>query len=190
LSNSLDNNIGVSDIIRSMGMTPGTSSLEFRLAEAPEDVARDLGLGDQRQVAVIDRVRTANGNPVVFSQHFYPPGDGWDEGAMLAGFDGQSLYTLLADRAGITIQYATATISPAVADDAVANRLRASTGTLLMHFRQIDFDTRHRPVILSSEYYRADAFEFTILRRGPRPGWSAPATGTTGASSGQLFPQS
>jgi GntR family transcriptional regulator len=175
LRTSLDNNIGVSDIIRSMGMVPGTRSLEFRLADAPDDVARDLGLGDQRQVAVIERVRTADGNPVIFSRHFYPPHDSWDEGAMLAGFDSQSLYTLLEDRAGITIQYATATISPAIADESLANRLATASGTLLMHFRQIDFDTRRRPVILSSEYYRADAFEFTIFRRGPRPDRPVPA---------------
>jgi GntR family transcriptional regulator len=168
VTTSLDNNIGVADLIRSMGMVPGTSSLRFRLAEAPEDVARDLELGDQRQVAIIERVRTADGNPVIYSRHFYPPGDHWDEGAMLEGFDSQSLYTLLEARAGIKIQYATATVSPAIADFVLARRLATSTGTLLMHFWQIDFDVDRRPVILSSEYYRADAFEFTILRRGPR----------------------
>jgi GntR family transcriptional regulator len=175
LTTSLDNNIGVADLIRSMGMVPGTSSLEFHLAEAPEDVARDLELGGQRQVVIIERVRTADGNPVIYSRHFFPPAGKWDEGALLAGFNSQSLYTLTEARAGISIQYATATISPAVADAALAGRLATALGTLLMHFRQIDFDTRSRPVILSSEYYRADAFEFTVLRRGPRPVSSAAA---------------
>jgi GntR family transcriptional regulator len=166
---SLDNNIGVADIIRSMGMVPGTSSLDFHLAEAPDDVARDLALGDQRRVAVIERVRTADGNPVVFSRHFYPALASWDQGAMLAGFDGQSLYTILEERAGIRIQHATAAIEPAQADSMLAKRLATTRGALLMHFRQIDFDNRQRPVILSSEFYRSDAFKFTIFRRGPRP---------------------
>jgi GntR family transcriptional regulator len=175
LSTSLDNNTGVADIIRSMGMVPGTRSLEFHLAEAPDDVARDLALGDQRTVVVIERVRTADGKPVIWSRHYYPPTESWDEGAMLAGFDNESLYTLLQIRAGISIQYAIATIAPAVADSALADRLAVATGTLLMHFRQIDFDTARRPVILSSEYYRGDAFEFTIFRRGPRaPASSSP----------------
>lgn len=167
VTTSLDNNIGVADLIRSMGMVPGTSSLEFRLGEAPDDVARDLGIGGQRQVAIIERVRTADGNPVIYSRHFYPTPDNWDEGAMLASLDGQSLYTLL-EAHGVGIQYATATISPAVADAALSERLATAAGTLLMHFRQIDFGVRGQPVILSSEYYRADAFEFTVLRRGPR----------------------
>jgi GntR family transcriptional regulator len=165
---SLDNNTGVADIIRSMGMVPGTKSLEFQLADAPDDVARDLGLGEVRRVAVIERVRTANGSPVVFSRHFYPPNASWDEGAMLAGFDSESLYTILQTRAGTAIQYAVATIRPALADSAVAARLETTTGALLMHFRQIDFDQRRKPVILSSEYYRSDSFEFTIFRRGPQ----------------------
>jgi GntR family transcriptional regulator len=165
---SLDHNVGVADIIRSMGMVPGTKSLQFRLAEAPDDVARDLGLGELRRVAVIERVRTADGNPVVFSTHFYPPHASWDEGAMLAGFDSESLYTILQTRAGIAIQYAIATVRPTLADSALAARLDTTTGALLMHFRQIDFDQRRKPVILSSEYYRSDSFEFTIFRRGPQ----------------------
>ena len=169
LPTSLDNNMGVADIIRAMGMVPGPSSLEFRLDEAPEDVARDLELPDKRRVVVIDRVRTADGDPVVFSRHFYPPQPGLDEGAVLAGFDSQSLYTLLETRAGIKFQYALATIKPAVAEGEIAERLATAQGALLMHFRQIDFNDRHQPVILSSEYYRSDAFEFTIFRRGPGP---------------------
>ncbi len=165
---SLDNNVGVADIIRAMGMLPGTSSLEYHIAAAPDDVAVDLALGDRRRVAVIERVRTADGNPVVFSTHYYPPDANWDDGKLLAGFDGESLYTLLEDRAGIQIRYSTATIRPARADSALAARLATSEGALLMHFRQIDFDVRGRAVILSSEYYRSDAFEFTIFRRGPK----------------------
>lgn len=165
---SLDNNVGVADIIRSMGMVPGTKSLEFQLAEAPDDVASDLGLGELRRVAIIERVRTADGNPVVFSRHFYPPTASWNEGAMLADFDSESLYTILETRAGTAIQYAIATIRPALADGAVAARLETATGALLMHFRQIDFDQHGKPAILSSEYYRSDAFEFTIFRRGPQ----------------------
>jgi GntR family transcriptional regulator len=169
LPTSLDNNVGVADIIRSMGMIPGTSSLEFHMADAPDDVAHDLSLGDRRRVAVIERVRTANGNPVVFSTHYFPPQAGWDEGAMLAGFDAESLYTLLETRAGIKIQYATATIEPARADSVLAKRLAISEEALLMHFRQVDYVTNGRPVIFSSEYYRSEAFEFRIYRRGPRP---------------------
>jgi GntR family transcriptional regulator len=168
LANSLDNNVGVADVIRSMGMVPGTSSLEFHLAEAPEDVARDLALGDRRRVAVIERVRTADGSPVVFSRHWYPALGNWDEGALLAGFDSDSLYTLLETRAGIRIHYAVATIKPAVADDALAQCLATTTGALLMHFRQVDFNALDEAVILSSEYYRSEAFEFKIFRRGPR----------------------
>jgi GntR family transcriptional regulator len=174
LPNSLDNNMGVADVIRSMGMVPGTSRLEFHMANAPDDVARELALGEHRRIAVIERVRTADGNPVVFSTHYYPPPESWDEGAMLAGFDGESIYTLLENRAGVRIQYATAAIAPAQADSALAERLATREGALLMHFRQTDFDMRGRPVILSSEYYRGDAFAFTIFRRGPRSGGGAP----------------
>jgi GntR family transcriptional regulator len=165
--NSLDKNIGLADIIRGMGMVPGTSSLQFLLAEATDEVAAELALDGQRTVAVIERVRTADGKPVVFSTHYYPAAANWDDGALLAGFDSESLYTLLENRAGVRIHYATATIQPAQADRALASRLDVPVGELLLHFRQVDFDMRGRPVILSSEFYRSGAFEFTIFRRGP-----------------------
>lgn len=175
LPTSLDNNAGVANLIRSMGMVPGTSSLSFRLAEAQEDVARDLELGDQRQVAVIERVRTANGRPVIYSRHFYPLGDSCDTSTISEDPDNHSLYAALEARAGLTMQYAKATISPAIADFNLARRLAIATGTLLMHFWQTGFDAASQPVILSSEHYLADAFEFNILRRGPRSDWQAHA---------------
>jgi len=168
LENSLDNNFGVADIIRSMGMVPGTRSLEIRLASAADDVAHDLQMTPGSPVAIIERVRTADGKPVVFSRHFYPTHGADDGASALSGLEGESLYTLLETRTGIPVRYGTAIIEPAVADEHLARRLELPRGSLLMHFRQVDYNSEHVPVILSSEYFRSDAFQFTIFRRGPR----------------------
>lgn len=168
LENSLDNNFGVADVIRSMGMVPGTRSLEIRLASAAEDVARDLDIAAGSEVAVIERTRTADGRPVVHSRHFYPSRGSDGNATALAGLEGESLYTLLETRAGVRVHYGTAIIEPAVADEHLAERLEIKPGSLLMHFRQVDYDEQHMPVMLSIEFFRNDAFQFTIFRRGPR----------------------
>jgi GntR family transcriptional regulator len=168
LENSLDNNFGVADVIRSMGRVPGTRSLEIRLSSATEDVARDLAIDIGSDVAIIERIRTADGQPVVFSRHFYPSRGSGEGATALAGLEGESLYTLLETRAGIQVHYGTAVIEPVVADDELAARLDVKPGSLLMHFWQVDYDQQHVPVMLSSEFFRSDSFQFTIFRRGPR----------------------
>ncbi len=186
LENSLDNNFGVADIIRSMGMVPGTRSLEIRLASAADDVARDLSINPGSPVAIIERVRTADGKPVVFSRHYYPTHGADDDAGALAGLEGESLYTLLETRAGIRVHYGTAVIEPATATEDLARRLETPRGSLLMHLRQVDYNEEHVPVMLSSEYFRNDSFPFTIFRRGPRS--DGPMPGGRGPSDHALVP--
>jgi DNA-binding GntR family transcriptional regulator len=37
---------------------------------------------------------------------------------------------------------------------------------LLLHVRQVDYEEFGRPILYSHEYHLADAFEFTVVRRG------------------------
>ena len=38
---------------------------------------------------------------------------------------------------------------------------------VLLYLRQVDYDLEGRPVLFSHEHHLADAFEFTLIRRGP-----------------------
>lgn len=167
-TNSLNNNLGVADIIRSMGMVPGTRSMEIHFVDASEEVARDLGIEVGVQLVVVERVRTADDVAMVFSTSFYPAGPGRSQPLTLEDIGEESLYQVLERLAGIKVQHGTGTIAPARADAALAAKLSVPKGTLLMHLRQVDHDERGVPVMLSSEYYLSEAFVFTVLRRGPR----------------------
>jgi hypothetical protein len=48
----------------------------------------------------------------------------------------------------------------------VARSLRASPGDLLVYLWQVDY-TEGGPVLSSHEYHLADAFDFSVVRRGP-----------------------
>jgi len=60
-----------------------------------------------------------------------------------------------------------ASFAPARADEEVARLLGVRRGTLVLYLRQLDYDGDGRPVLSSHEYHLADAFEFTVVRRGP-----------------------
>ncbi len=73
LRNNLDVNFGVTAMIQAAGMEAGTASTEVKREPAPAEDARELGLVEGDEVAVLERVRTADGRPVVFSRDVFIP---------------------------------------------------------------------------------------------------------------------
>jgi GntR family transcriptional regulator len=169
LKNNLDVNFGVTDLIRSMGMRPGTESVGMAQGPCAADEAERLDLAAGAPVFRVRRVRTADGRRVVLSTDVVP---GWllDGRPDVAGRLGEdSLYDLLERELDVTIRQGVASIRPANAGQDVAELLDVPQGTLLLYLLQVDYDTDGRPVLLSHEHHLADAFEITVVRRGPGP---------------------
>ena len=167
LKNALDMNFGVSELIKSMGMVPGTEGLTVYSSTPTEFEAQLLGLAPGTEVTVIDRIRTADGQPVVHSRDLLPAHLLPDAGASaLSSLAQRSLYEVLAD-IDINVVQGVATVMPERAQRRIATLLRVPRETLLMHIRQVDYDQHGRPVLLSYEDHVASAFEITVHRRGP-----------------------
>jgi GntR family transcriptional regulator len=167
LSNNLDQNFGVSEAIRASGMTPGTSRLSIADAPVTAVARKALGLGLDEGAHVIERLRTADGRPVVLSTDVLPAGllEGRED--LLESLDRRSLYELLELDLKLPVHHGVAVIRPLKADRRLASALWTLRGALLLYLRQVDYDEGGRPVLFSTEYHLADAFEFTVARRGP-----------------------
>ena len=76
------------------------------------------------------------------------------------------MYGALSDR-GLVVDHGVAHLTPWNADGEVARRLDVPRGTLLLTIDQVDRTTDGIPVLVSREHHLADAFTFTVLRRGP-----------------------
>ena len=83
--------------------------------------------------------------------------------------DDGSVYELL-EKSGVAVQHGVVTLEPARADKALAKRLRVEPGAMILYLRQVDYDGSGEPVLLSHEHHVADAFEFSVVRRGPGRG--------------------
>ena len=167
LANNLDQNFGVSEAIRASGMTPGTMRLSIADAPVSDGARKALGLGQDEGAHVIERVRTADERPVVLSTDVLPARllEGRED--LLSSLDRRSLYELLELDLGLPVHHGLAVIRPLKADRRLASALWTLRGALLLYLRQIDYDEGGRPVLYSTEYHLADAFEFTVARRGP-----------------------
>ena len=167
VSNNLDANFGVTDAIRAAGMIPGTTEREVRVEAASADEAEHLDLEPGEDVVVLDRIRTADGRPVVLSRDIVARRLLRSDPTALQRFGWGSVYEVLERDLGVVIHHGLATFRPTRADSHVAAKLGVPLGSMLLYIRQVDFDEGGRPVLSSHEHHLADTFEFSVVRRGP-----------------------
>jgi DNA-binding GntR family transcriptional regulator len=164
LPHDLGRNFGVSSLIRSTAMEPGTVEANSGAVPAPPAVAEALGVPEGAPVSSLRRVRTADGRRVVDVtdwcriEHLAP--DELPEG---------SIYAALAER-GLAVDHGVADLTPRNADGDLARRLDVPRGTLLLTIDQVDRAADGVAVLVSREHYVADAFTFSLVRRGPGEG--------------------
>src|SRR5438445_333477 len=79
----------------------------------------------------------------------------------------RAIYEVLVRELALVIHHGVASFRPVRADITVARRLGVPRGELLLAIWQVDYSEDGAPVLSSYEYHLADAFEFTVLRRGP-----------------------
>jgi GntR family transcriptional regulator len=77
-----------------------------------------------------------------------------------------SVYAALTER-GLAVAHGVAQLAPGNAESKVARRLDVPRGTLLLTIRQVDSTADGVVVLVSREHHVADAFTFSVLRRGP-----------------------
>ena len=165
LRNNLDVNFGVTEAIRASGMRPGAVDIKVSIAPsgANEAAALDIEPGDP--VVTVERVRTADERRVVFSRDVVAQSLVGED--VLEQLEDGSVYDLLESAAHVAIQHGVVTIEPMAAERTLARKLKIPVGSLLLYLRQVDYDRGGDPVLLSHEYHLGDAFEFTVVRRGP-----------------------
>jgi DNA-binding GntR family transcriptional regulator len=164
LSNDLSRNFGVSSLIASTALEPGTAEETCQLVGAPASVAEALDVEPGTPVSSLRRVRTADGRRVVDStdwcrcDHLSPE--------ELSDIGDGSIYSALAAR-GLVVHHGVATLTPGNADAETARRLDVARGALLLTIEQVDTTAEGIAVLVSLEHHLADAFEFTVVRHGP-----------------------
>ena len=164
---NLNFNFGITEMIESAGMTSGTSYLEIRSESADQEIAEQLRVPVGTPLVTVERVRTADGRPVVYSLDTLP-----ESVLQRTEFDPQllrtqSMYNILQASLGQVIDYGIARLLPMTAPDFVATKLDLPQGALTLYIVQTDYSPDDEPLVYSREYHLPDAFDFIIWRRGP-----------------------
>lgn len=163
IPNFLNLNKSVTEMIVDNGYTCSTSLFQKKLVKAGQDAAEGLDIPEGSDVLVCERIRLADGVPVVYSfDHL---------GAQLASHFLEitdmefSLYNFVEEKCGIEIGLCMTEILPVAADENLAEKLEVSLHTPLLKFKVRVQDVYCNPLIYAEEYLRADKFKFIANRR-------------------------
>lgn len=151
----------VTSMISDAGMKPGSIFLSSSTqSPAEEDIRRFLCQPEDNFV-VIERLRTANGEPVVYCIDKIP------ERILSETFSlgEESIYAILEKESGRKITYAVAQIEPLGYHEKISPILECDPETALLVLKQTHYDETDVPILYSVNYFKADKFSFRVLRK-------------------------
>jgi len=163
----LSRNFGITEMISQAGYTPGMRDVHIKLDKASKTLAEKMAIPENSTMVVIERVRTANQIPVVWTRDIMPQQclGGWTP--TLTALNQSSLYECLERYANIRIISGVASFSAVQAGREIAKKLEIQRNALLLLIDQMDSDQHQRSVLYSTEYHLTDKFNFIIHRKGP-----------------------
>lgn len=107
------------NIIISQGYQPGTKSVETKVIECPEEIRKKLSLLPGDEVFYIERVRTANEEPVVYVEDYIPYQLGMDRKYQEQYYESLLSFLELFD---IEIAFSICSIKAMISNERVASR--------------------------------------------------------------------
>ncbi|MFC4712430.1 GntR family transcriptional regulator [Planococcus dechangensis] len=161
-SSGIEELTSVSDMIRQAGMEPGVVYLSTSESICSEEDVNRFHCNTGDTVISIERVRTANGEPVVYCIDKVP------SVYMPEGFLGRkesSIFSALEESGDIRISYAVTFIDPTGYHEEASPILECDPETALLVLKQHHYDENDRLVLYSKNYFRADKFSFHVVRK-------------------------
>ncbi|MBH0229332.1 GntR family transcriptional regulator [Halobacillus yeomjeoni] len=151
----------VTSMIMQSGMKPGTQYLSADLVEPSEDDRRRFTNPDLHRIAKVERVRTADDQPVVYCEDKIPESLIPIEQIREA----KSMFHILEQYTGKRVAYAVTDIEPIGYHERISPVLNCEPDQALLLLKQMHYTQEDEPLLLSSNYFRADKFSFHVLRK-------------------------
>lgn len=165
MPHTLDSTLSYLAMIESAGARAGMRILEATFEPCCQDDA-PLQLNPGDTVLAVERVRTADDRPVIYSLDRIPAS------LLRADLDLQhldpSLFALLSS-SGHAADHATATLRAVASTSQTAKVLGVRRGRPLLYIEEVDYGLGGTPVMLSREWHVSEAFDVRINRKASSP---------------------
>jgi DNA-binding GntR family transcriptional regulator len=146
------------DDLARAGQEPTTQLLDYHTEKPGEEIARELNLAEDREVATIRRLRCANGEPLALMLNYLPV----ELAPEPEELERSGLYQALRAR-GVHIRLARQRIGARPAARAEARLLDEKPGAPLLTMNRTAFDDSGSAVEYGSHCYRASRYYFDTM---------------------------
>lgn len=149
------------DDLDRLDQRPATTVLANELRPADKDVAASLGVAPETEVVYLERLRSAQDDPIALMRNYLP--------ADLITLDTRELeesglYQLLR-AGGVRLHAAHQNIGACIADGADAELLGETKGAALLTMQRTTYDQGGRVIEYGSHLYRASRYSFDLALR-------------------------
>ena len=158
---ALDATLSYTHMIEEAGMKAGLQVLSVESRPATSDEARELALETGELVRRLERLRTADRRPVIYSVDVMP--ERYVSAIPNKSFT-RSLYDVLS-RFDHPVLNAHAVLLPVIADRRLATLLDVKVGAPLLRINEVDFTRNAQALVLSWEWHVPGVFEMRVNRR-------------------------
>ena len=150
--------IGLQELIKEAGHTPGARVLHYGMTNALDNMVREAL--NERAAWELRRVRYADGIPIAIEHAYYPP----DIGLELEKRDLVSIimYRVLEEDLGFGIKHGSQTIGAKISTSTEEEELDLNGASALVTMERLTVAMDDRPVELLRSVYRPDIFQFSI----------------------------
>jgi GntR family transcriptional regulator len=148
--------------MQSRGLDPQTRLIEARSEPAGEAVAHALGLDLGSSTLYVERLRLADGEPLLLEQ-VHLPADKFP-GLLASDLEHNSLYELLTERYGTRVVRAREAIEPVLLRSREAHLLGQAAGKPALLIEGIAFSSDGHPVEFARSYVRGDRTRYYVER--------------------------
>jgi len=159
LQYSLKNITSLTHELNKRNIVPSTKLIIKKVIEADEEMAQKLMLGGDNRVVEIKRLRCGNNTPLVIERSYLSYRDFKD----IMDMDiPDSLYKLLIEEFGVTLEHSIQTLWAITVDKEDANLLKVKSGFPAMFQESIIYDKNNITIELLHSCYRGDKFMFSV----------------------------
>jgi len=150
--------LSFSEMARLRGLTPTAKVLDCSTRTGTLDEVEKLSVAPGAPVVTLTRLRGMDGTPVCVDVNTLA----LSVAAPILETDltDTSLYELLSDVCGVTIQRSAYSVQAEGASSELATLLEITAGSPVLVGREVAYDTTGRPVLLGTNTYRGDAYRF------------------------------
>ncbi len=169
IDRDFEGHLSFTDEMRLRGMEPATQLIAARPESASVAVAAALALEPGSPIIYLERLRLADGEPLLLEQVNLPAER--FPGLLASDLERGSLYDLLADRYGTRVAKARELLEPILLPAREARLLRRKRGAPALLIEGIAATLDGTPVEFGRTYVRGDRTRYYVERVVVRPRW-------------------